>query len=111
MTKCELDAKYFETRTMRKKKGAGKGYKITYAVVWREGVKPRDYLNEFAEIDRKGCGLFLCKIEMEDFTTDRYWDVPDYRDEAIRAYRDRIKAIRLSHGLSKSEVTEFMRVG
>lgn len=111
MTLRELDAKYFTLKESRKKKGAGKGYKVSYARVWADGATPRRYLSELAEADSRACGLLLCKSEQMDMQEDRWWDVPTYRDEAIRTYRDRIKAIRLNYGLSKSEVAVFMRVG
>lgn len=110
MTKKELDGIAYAVHTTKKKKGANKGYKYTYTTVWSGAMTRREYLSRLAEIDRKECGLFLCKLEHSDFTSDRYWDVPDYRDEAIRNYRERIKSIRMQYGLSKSEVSGFMRV-
>lgn len=100
----------YAIHTKRKSKGAGKGYKNTYEKVWSDRMTRREYLNRLEEIDPRACGLFLCRVEHDDFTSDRYWDVPDYRDEAIRSYRDKIKSIRLQYGLSKSEVSGFMRV-
>lgn len=110
MTKRELDRVAFATHTTKKAKGTNKGYKYTHTIVWSGAMTRKEYLDKYAEIDRHGCGIFLCKIEQDDFTTDRWWDVPSYRDEAIRDYRDRIKSIRLNYGLTKSEVSEFMRV-
>lgn len=110
MTKKELDGVAYAIHTTKKKKGANKGYKYTYTKVWSGAMTRKEYLIKFAEIDLRECGLFLCDIEHRDFTEDRYWDIPDYRDEAIRGYRERIKSIRLKYGLSKSEVACFMRV-
>lgn len=100
----------YAIHTTKKKKGAGKGYKYTYESVWSDRMTRREYLNRLEEIDCKECGLFLCRLEQTEMNDDRYWDVPTYRDEAIKVYRGRIKAIRLKYGLSKSEVSEFMRV-
>lgn len=110
MTIQELNGVAYAIRTTKKKKGAGKGYKYTYESVWSGAITRREYLNRMEDIDRRECGLFLCKLEQSDFTDDRYWDVPDYRDEAIKSYRERIKSIRLKYGLSKSEVSDYMRV-
>lgn len=111
MTLRELDAKYFTVRESRKKKGAGKGYKVSYDRVWTDGANPRQYLDELSQVDAAACGVLLCRAEFADMVSDRWWDVPSYRDEAIRDYRDRIKGIRLRYGLTKSAVAEFMRVG
>lgn len=110
MTIQDLNRVAYATRTTKKKKGAGKGYKYTYEKVWTGAMSPREYFDRYAEIDRRGCGISLCRFEHMDFTEDRWWDVPEYRDEAIRDYRGRIKAIRMQYGLSKSDVSEFMRV-
>ena len=110
MTKKELDAKYFVTKEKRKKKGAGKGYKISYSKEWREGVRPIDYLTELNSIDRTACGLLLCRIEHNDLTTDRWWDTPNYRATHLREYRGKITSIRKEYGLTSAEVSEFMRV-
>lgn len=110
MTKQELNRVAYATRTKRKKKGAEKGYKNTYTLVWSGAMTRREYLDRLAEIDRRECGVFLCRLEAEDFRGDRFWDIDGYREEAIRAYRERIKQIRLTYGLSKSEVADFMRV-
>lgn len=110
MTVKELNGVAYAIRTTKKKKGANKGYKYTYESVWSGAITRREYLNRLEEIDRRECGLFLCRLERNDFTDDRYWDVPGYRDEAIKTYRERIKSIRLRYGLSQSEVSEFMRV-
>lgn len=92
----------------RKKKGAGKGYKETYRWQWHDY---KGYRNALREQFPREYGLMCCREERECFTADTWWDTPDYRDEAIRDYRDRVKAIRLEYGLTKSEVSEFMRVG
>lgn len=110
MTIKELNRVAYAIHTTKKKKGANKGYKYTYTSVWSDRMTRREYLNRLEEIDRKECGLFLCRLEQNEMNDDRYWDVPDYRDEAIKTYRARIKAIRVRYGLSKSEVSEFMRV-
>lgn len=110
MTKNELDGMAYAVRTTKKKKGANRGYKYTYETVWSDAMTRRQYLDELARIDRIECGLFLCGMEQMEMTGDRWWDVPDYRDEAIRDYRGRIKRIRAEYGLSKSAVSEFMRV-
>lgn len=90
--------------------GKGKKDKLFHTVVWDESMKRNDFVNEYAEADPKGCGLFLCRVEWNDFTEDRWWDVPNYRAEAVKSYRNRIKAIRAKYGLSQSEVAEYMRV-
>lgn len=92
----------------RKKKGAGKGNKETYRWQWRDY---RGYRNALRELFPREYGLMCCREEQSDFACDTWWNVPDYRDEAIRDYRGRVKAIRLEYGLTKSEVSEFMRVG
>lgn len=110
MTLNELNGVAYAIHTTKKKKGAGKGYKYTYESVWSDAMTRREYLTRLEEIDRKECGLFLCRLEHTEFTDDRYWNIPDYRDEAIKSYRERIKAIRMRYGLSKSEVSDYMRV-
>lgn len=110
MNAAELDRVAYATHTTKKKKGANKGYKLIHAVVWSGAISRKAYIEKLNEIDPKECGVFLCRAEYYDFTDCRWWDTPDYRDEAIREYRDRIKAIRLKYGLSKSEVASFMRV-
>lgn len=110
MTMNELDGMAYAIREQKKKKGAGKGYKISYEKVWGGRISRREYLTEFARIDRIECGLFLCKVEHHEMTSDRYWDVPSYREEAIREYRERIRRIRAEYGLSKKQCEEFMRV-
>ena len=110
MTIRELDTKFFEYKETRKKKGAGKGYKVSYTKVWREGVKPRDYLTELAAIDARACGLFLCRIEYADTTEDRWWDTPEYRTTHLKDYRRKITAIQKEYGLHSVDVAEFMRV-
>lgn len=91
----------------RKKKGANKGYKETYAWQWTDY---RGYMNALRELFPTEYALQLCREEHADLMTDMWWNVPSYRDVHIREYRDRIKAIRMEFGLSKSAVAEFMRV-
>lgn len=110
MTKNELHDKYYITRVSSHSKGKQGGQKVKVRVVFNEALTRRAYLNELEAIDRKECGLLLCRIEFSDMNDDRWWDVPDYRDEAIREYRERIRGIRMNYGLSKSEVAGFMRV-
>ena len=109
-SKQELDRVAYAIHTKRKKKGAGKGYKNTYTKVWSGAMTMREYLTYWAEFDPKGCGLWLCYVEHREWMEDRWWDYPEGRDKNIRGYRDRIKDIRQKYGLSKSEVSEFMRV-
>lgn len=106
----ELRSKYYVTKVRVKRMGKNKKDKLFYSVEWNPSETRRAFLDEYNKTDPKGCGLFLCKVEWNDFTEDRFWDVPDYRDEAIRAYRKRINGIRSKYGLSKSEVADFMRV-
>lgn len=110
MIPTALRQKYYVDKIRLKKKGANKGYKKIVTREWNPDRTRREFLLEYEAVDRKGCGLFLCKVEFNDFTEDRYWDVPEYRDEAVRTYRERIRSIRNGYGLSKSEVAEFMRV-
>lgn len=91
----------------RKKKGAGKGHKENYEWRWNDR---RAYMDELRELSPRDYALLLCRDELDELLADTWWDVPGYRDEHIRAYRARIKAIRLEHGLSKSDVARFMRV-
>lgn len=97
-------------KAKKKKKGANKGYKYTYKSVWSGRITRREYLDRYEEIDRKECGLFLCRMESADFSDDRWWEGTAYEAEAIKGYRERIKGIRMQYGLSKSEVAGFMRV-
>lgn len=110
MNAAELDRVAYATRTTKKKKGANKGHKLYHTTVWSGAISRKAYIEKLNEIDPKECGLFLCRAEYYDFTGCRWWDAPDYRDEAIRDYRGRIKEIRLKYGLSKSEAAPFMRV-
>lgn len=91
----------------RKHMGAGRGVKEYYAWQWRDY---RGYMNELRELFPTEYALQLCRDEHSDLMSDMWWDVDGYRAEHIRAYRDRIKEIRLNYGLSKSRVAEFMRV-
>lgn len=106
----ELSEKYYIVKVHVKHMGKGRNNKLFHTVEWNPATSRRSFLTEYEKADRKGCGLFLCKIEWNDFTQDRYWDVPDYRDEAIRTYRKRIKDIRHRYGLSKSDVANYMAV-
>lgn len=110
MIPSELTAKYYAVKTRVKHMGKNKKDKLFHTVVWNDSMSRRDFLNEYAEADAKACGLFLCKVEFNDFTEDRYWDVPEYRAEAVKSYRGRIKTIRTKYGLSQSEVAAFMAV-
>ena len=110
MTIKELNRIAYVTKARKKFKGAGKGVKYFYRTEWSGAMTRREYLTRLEEIDAKECGLFLCRLEQTEMHDDRWWDMPTYRDEAIKAYRGRIKAIRLRYGLSQSEVSEFMRV-
>lgn len=91
----------------RKKKGAGKGYKETYEWRWRDY---KGYMAALRELSPTDYALRLCRDERECLLCDRWWDTPDYRGERLREYRSRITAIRKEHGLTSSEVAEFMRV-
>lgn len=106
----ELSKKYYVTKTRVKHMGKNKNDKKFYSIEWNEAMTRRDFIMEYGEADPKGCGLFLCKVERNDFADDRWWDIPGYRDEAISTYRERIKAIRVRYGLTKSEVAQFMTV-
>lgn len=100
----------YAIRTSKKKKGANKGYKYTYQVEWSGKITRSEYLRRLTEIDRREAGLFLCKLEQNDFNEDRFWDTPDYRETAIKDFRDRIKGIRTRYGLTQKECLPFMRV-
>lgn len=106
----ELFNKYYTRKVKLQKKGAGKGYKQTMTIQFNETHTRREFLEEYAQTDPHGCGLFLCKVEFNEATEDRYWDCPDYRDEFKREYRAKIKAIRAEYGLSQSEVKPYMAI-
>lgn len=106
----ELFSRYYTHTVKLKKKGAGKGYKKTVSVQFRPDRSRREFLNDYARTDLRGCGLFLCKVEHNEAVQDRYWDCPGYRDEFKREYRAKIKAIRAKYGLSQSEVKPFMAI-
>lgn len=109
--RSELFMRYFTPKVRTKSKGAGKGTKVYVdGYVFNESLRRADYLRELAEESRTECGLFLCRAEWQDMHDDRWWDVPGYRDEFVRTYREKIKKLRAEYGLSKSEVSEFMRV-
>lgn len=106
----KLNAEAYSVKAKKKKKGADKGHKYTYTSVWSGRVSHAEYLNRLEDIDRKECGLFLCRLEHTEFTDDDWWRGTDYEAEAVKSYRERIKGIRMRYGLTKSEVSEFMRV-
>lgn len=110
MIPTELRSRYYMTKVRVKHMGKNKKDKMFYSVEWNPSKTRKDFLKEYEKTDRKGCGLFLCRVEWNDFTEDRWWDVSDYREAAIKDYRGRIKGIRAKYGLSKSEVADFMRV-
>lgn len=110
MTLNELNGVAYAIRTTKKKKGAGKGYKCIHTKVWSGRMTRAEYLSEFARIDRKRCGLFLCEVEKNELTEDRWWDVPDYRAAHLQTYRRTITEIRKAYGLTSTEVSQFMRV-
>lgn len=106
-----LFLKYHTPKVRTKSKGADKGTKVyVTGFEFNETMRRADYLRELAEESRTECGLFLCRAEWQDMHDDRWWDVPGYRDEFVRTYREKIKKLRMEYGLSKSEVSEFMRV-
>lgn len=107
---AELNKRYFVTSVNYRSKGAGRAKKAYYTRSFASGVTPRDYLSEFARINRKKCGEFLCAIELQDATGDRWWDCDGYRSEFLANYRRRITQIRKEYGLTSSEVKRFMRV-
>lgn len=110
MTLNELNRMAYAIHTTKKKKGAGKGYKVTYTAVWSDRMTRNEYLNELARIDRKECGLFLCKIEKNELLEDEWWNTPDYRATHLQGYRRIITEIKKAYGLTSAEVSEFMRV-
>lgn len=108
-TPDELKRKYIHyVEAGRKKKGAGKGYKVNYR---REWTNYAQYLRELRELSPRHYGLELCQNLYNDMNTDRYWDVDSYRGEALKSYRSRITSIRKEYGLTSTEVQQFMRVG
>lgn len=106
----KLNDNAFAVRARRKKKGADKGYKYTYTTVWSGEMTRAEYLNRLVGIDRRQCGLFLCRLELNELTGDRWWDVPSYRAAHLKGYRSKITAIRKEYGLTSTEVRGFMRV-
>lgn len=108
MTKFKLRYKYGSyVHKSWKHMGAGKETKEYFKWKWDNFA---GYLNELRDLSPRDYALTLLEIERKDFTDDRWWDVPDYRKEAIKNYRERVKSIRLKYGLSKSDVACFMRV-
>ena len=107
----KLNKSAYAVRSKRKCMGANKGYKYTYTTVWSDRMTRAEYLLHLAEIDRKECGLFLCKLEFNELNEDKWWDVPGYRAAHLKGYRSKITSIRKEYGLTSSEVSGFMRVG
>lgn len=106
----ELFNRYYTESVHLKKKGAGKGYKKIVSVMFRADKTRREFVDEYARTDPRGCGLFLCKVEFNEANEDRYWDCPDYRDEFKKNYRAKIKAIRAEYGLSQTDVKPYMAI-
>lgn len=106
----DIFKRYYVTKVRLKKKGAGKGYKQIVSIQFNPERSRRDFLSDYAQADRHGCGLFLCKVEHKEATEDRYWDCPEYREEFKREYRAKLKAIRAEYGLSQSEVKPYMAI-
>lgn len=106
----KLFMNYCKPVIRRKKKGAGKGDKLYFdSLGWDENKTRRQYLRELAEADKNACGLFLCKVELNDLIADQWWNVPTYREKHLTKYRGRITAIRKEYGLSSKDVKAFMR--
>lgn len=106
----ELNRVAYAIHETKKKKGANKGYKSTYTMVWSDRMTRNEYLTELARIDPRGCGLFLCKVEKNELLEDDWWNTPGYRTAHLQSYRRRITEIRKTYGLTSAEVSEFMRV-
>lgn len=111
MNRTELLARYTEIKVTRKSKGAGKGYKTFARTVWSDGYALHKYMTELKELDMTAYALELCRVELADMTTDRWWDCDGCRKSEIKAYRSRIAAIRKEYGLSYEAVAEFYNVG
>lgn len=106
----DLFNRYYTESVRLKKKGAGKGYKKIVSIHFRADRSRREFINDYTHADPRGCGLFLCKVEYNEATEDRYWDCPAYRDEFKRAYRAKIKSIRAEYGLSQTDVKPYMAI-
>lgn len=92
----------------RKKKGANKGYKITYQWEWRNYAA---YEKELEKYYPKEYALTQLR-ELKNFLLcDMWWNTPDYRAIHLREYRSEVTTIRKKYGLTSAEVSEFMRVG
>lgn len=100
----------YSIRAKKKNKGADKGCKYTYTKVWSDRMTRREYLNRMAEIDRRECGLFMCKMEWMQWRDDRWWDNDTYREENLRYYRSTITSIRKEYGLTSSDVKQYMKL-
>lgn len=110
MTTKQLYAKYTETRESRKKKGAGKGYKVTVRTQWRDGMSMYGFMSELRQTNRIAYAIELCRVEFANMVTDRWWDCDACRKSEIKAYRSRIAAIRKEYGLSYETVSGFYNV-
>lgn len=106
----ELFNRYYTRKVRHQKKGAGKGYKKIVSIQFRPDRTRREFIEDYTQTDPRGCGLFLCKVEYNEATEDRYWDCPDYRDEFKKSYRAKIKAIRYEYGLSQTDVKPYMAI-
>lgn len=107
----ELFTKYYVPEVRTKKMGANKGTKVYVdGFKFDETKSRRDYLRELAEADRAACGVFLCRVEFNELTEDKWWDTPGYRNTHLKEYRSRITSIRKEYGLRSADVAEFMRV-
>lgn len=102
--------RYYVTKVRVKHMGRNKKDKKFYSIEWNPEMSRREYLREYMEADPRGCGLFLCRVEFNDLTEDRWWDTPGYRGAVLAEYRRKITRIRKQYGLASSEVKEFMRV-
>lgn len=110
----ELFREYF-TRTVHLvnkgyKPDGNKRYVAKVTTTFNETKTRREFVDEYARTDPRGCGLFLCKVEFNEANEDRYWDCPDYRDEFKKNYRAKIKAIRAEYGLSQTDVKPYMAI-
>lgn len=90
-----------------KHRGGGKEKKEYFKWQWTDYA---GYKNALRELLPREYALLRCREEKSDLTSDRWWDVEGYRDEHIRDYRERIKELRLTYGLTRAEVAPYMRV-
>lgn len=91
----------------RKKKGAGKGYKVKYGWRWNDR---KGYCDALRANDPTEYGLMMCRVEFDIMVNDKWWDTPDYRKIALKEYRGRIAAIRKEYELSYDSVKRFYEV-